>query len=205
VSISSGAAAAVGGGLTVSTNVYIVGFSSAAKYYGDGSSLSGLAALADNLGNHIATTTLNMNGQQILNVSSLTVTYGISAGSATFSGNEGTTATITVQRVNGSSGAVSVDYATSDGTATAGSDYRTASGTLVFAQGETTKVFSVVGMLTDGQALVTRRPFRSPGSRPGRTPPAPRPRRLAMATTFPRKRPLDQASVLPQKRPPGDP
>jgi magnesium chelatase family protein len=27
---------------------------------------------------------------------------------------------------------------------------------------ETTKVFSVVGMLTDGQALVTRRPFRSP-------------------------------------------
>jgi magnesium chelatase family protein len=27
---------------------------------------------------------------------------------------------------------------------------------------ETTKVFSVVGLLTDGQALVTRRPFRSP-------------------------------------------
>ena len=32
----------VGGGLTVSTNVYIVGFSSAAKYYGDGSALTGL-------------------------------------------------------------------------------------------------------------------------------------------------------------------
>jgi len=34
---------------------------------------------------------------------------------------------------------IDVDYATSDGTATAGSDYAAASGTLVFAAGETTK------------------------------------------------------------------
>ena len=39
--------------------------------------------------------------------------------------------------------AVTVDYATSDGTATAGSDYTAASGTLTFASGETSKTVSV--------------------------------------------------------------
>src|SRR6185503_11373725 len=58
-------------------------------------------------------------------------------------GEAGGSATITVTRVNGSDGAVSVDYATSNGTATAGSDYTAASGTLNFANGETSKTFSV--------------------------------------------------------------
>ena len=40
-------------------------------------------------------------------------------------------------------GAVSVDWATSDGTAKAGSDYTAASGTLVFASGETAKTIRV--------------------------------------------------------------
>lgn len=44
VAISSEASAALGGGVRVSTNVYIVGFSSATKYYGDGSALTGLSA-----------------------------------------------------------------------------------------------------------------------------------------------------------------
>jgi hypothetical protein len=38
---------------------------------------------------------------------------------------------------------VSVTYATADGTATAGSDYTTTSGTLVFAPGETSKTIAV--------------------------------------------------------------
>ena len=52
-------------------------------------------------------------------------------------------ATITVRRVGGSGGAVSVNYATSDGTAGAPGDYATTSGTLNFADGETTKSFDV--------------------------------------------------------------
>jgi hypothetical protein len=51
-----------------------VGFSSAAKYYGDGSGLTNVSAAGDNLGNHIATTMLNMANNQIINVSSLTIT-----------------------------------------------------------------------------------------------------------------------------------
>ena len=50
---------------------------------------------------------------------------------------------ITVSRVDGATGTVTVDYATSSGTATAGSDYTAASGTLTFLQGETSKTFSI--------------------------------------------------------------
>ncbi len=63
---------------------------------------------------------------------------------ATYSVNEnGGNATITVSRVNGSEGSVTVNYATSDGTATAPSDYTAASGTLTFATGVTSQTFSV--------------------------------------------------------------
>ncbi len=44
------------------------------------------------------------------------------------------TLSLTVLRLNDSSGAVTVDYATVDGTATAGLDYVATNGTLVFAQ-----------------------------------------------------------------------
>ncbi|MEA2079464.1 MAG: choice-of-anchor U domain-containing protein, partial [Pseudomonadota bacterium] len=50
---------------------------------------------------------------------------------------------ITVTRTGGSAGAVSVDYASSDGSATAGSDYRATAGTLGFADGVTSQSFNV--------------------------------------------------------------
>jgi Calx-beta domain len=52
--------------------------------------------------------------------------------------------TIDVTRSGGSlGGPVSVDYATSDGTATGGADYEAAAGTLTFAPGESTKSVTV--------------------------------------------------------------
>ncbi len=44
VEVSSETSSALGGGVRVSSNVYIVGFSSAARYYGDGSQLTGITA-----------------------------------------------------------------------------------------------------------------------------------------------------------------
>lgn len=52
------------------------------------------------------------------------------------------TVTITVQRMGGSDGVVSVNYAAQDGTATSG-DYTPASGTLTFGDRETQKTFTL--------------------------------------------------------------
>ncbi len=53
------------------------------------------------------------------------------------------TATITVTRTSGTFGAIGVSYATSSNTATAESDFTSTSGTLSFAEGETTKSFTI--------------------------------------------------------------
>jgi hypothetical protein len=50
---------------------------------------------------------------------------------------------VTVMRTGGVNGAATVNYATGGGTATPGSDYTPTSGTLSFAEGETTKTFTV--------------------------------------------------------------
>ncbi|MBN1510139.1 MAG: DUF4347 domain-containing protein [Sedimentisphaerales bacterium] len=64
--------------------------------------------------------------------------------SSTYNVNEdGGTVTITVDRSGGLASGVGVSYATSNGTATAGSDYTSASGTLTFNGGETSKTFTV--------------------------------------------------------------
>jgi hypothetical protein len=52
-------------------------------------------------------------------------------------------ALITVTRSGGSFGVISVDYASGDGSAVAGSDYMTSAGTLEFADGVVSQSFSV--------------------------------------------------------------
>jgi Calx-beta domain-containing protein len=58
-------------------------------------------------------------------------------------------AVVKVLRVGGSKGTLSIGYSTADGTATAGSDYTSASGTLVFADGETSKTI-LIPIANDG-------------------------------------------------------
>ena len=72
------------------------------------------------------------------------------AGSLTFSTSSYTvaqnagTVTVTVERTDGSTGYVSVAYATSNGTAVSGTDFTAANGTLSWASGDTTaKTFTV--------------------------------------------------------------
>ncbi|MGB5473553.1 MAG: Calx-beta domain-containing protein, partial [Gammaproteobacteria bacterium] len=55
----------------------------------------------------------------------------------------GASVLVTVTRTGGSAGAVSVGYATGNGTALAGSDYTTSTGTLDFANGVSSQSFSV--------------------------------------------------------------
>ena len=62
---------------------------------------------------------------------------------APYSGAEHQQVTITVTRTGGDAGTVSVDYATSGGTATPFADYTPVAGTLIFGDGETLKTFDV--------------------------------------------------------------
>lgn len=64
---------------------------------------------------------------------------------ASYSVNEGAgSVTITVTRSGNTSGTASVQYATSDVSAVRPGDYNAASGTLTFAQGESSKSFTVI-------------------------------------------------------------
>ena len=85
--ISSETAIMLGAGIRISTNVYIVGFSSAAKYYGDGSALTNVPG--DNMGNHVATTTLNMNSWNAVNVSSVNFKSNVYISSASLAQSGG--------------------------------------------------------------------------------------------------------------------
>lgn len=58
-------------------------------------------------------------------------------------GEAGPSVAVTVLRINGSNGVATVNYTTTNVTATAGLDYTTTSGTLTFANGETIKSFTI--------------------------------------------------------------
>jgi len=75
----------------------------------------------------------------------------LSFSSATYSvGEGGGTVTVTVRRTGSSVGAVAVHYATGDDSATAGSDYTAASGTLNWNDGDLSDKSFTVGINNDG-------------------------------------------------------
>lgn len=68
----------------------------------------------------------------------------LSLSAATYSVNESSSArTIVVNRNGGSTGTITVNYTTSNGTATAGQDYTAQSGTFTFLNGEVVKSFDI--------------------------------------------------------------
>jgi hypothetical protein len=82
-------------------------------------------------------TIVNDDGAQ----TSGTLAFSASSYNVTENGGQ---ATVTVTRTGGSNGAVSIQYATSNGTAIAGSDYTSATGTLNWADGDgASKTFSI--------------------------------------------------------------
>ena len=97
-------------------------------YFGNG-------PLEDAAGNKVA----RFSGQAAENLT----LPALSAADARVEEGAGATLDFRVTLDAAASGAVTVDYATADGTARAGEDYRAASGTLTFAAGETSKTIAV--------------------------------------------------------------
>ncbi|MBB6521493.1 Calx-beta domain-containing protein, partial [Pseudoteredinibacter isoporae] len=87
--------------------------------------------VAEHADNQVTTTIIDDDGAPSLSIDDVTVDE--SAGTATF--------TVTLSPV--AAGPVTVDYATSNGTATAGADYTSTSGTLTFAAGVGTQTITV--------------------------------------------------------------
>lgn len=103
--------------------------------------------VADDIDGDIRQTPPDLGADEVLSMGS---PGSLQFSSATYSiGEAGGDAVVTVTRTGGSDGTVTVDYATSDGTAAGGAscggsvDYVNASGTLSFANGETSKTFNV--------------------------------------------------------------
>ena len=88
--------------------------------------------------------TLGLPSTALLTITDNDLGGAIRFSAASYSVNESlASATITATRTGGTGGPVTVDYQTSGGTATPGSDYTTASGPLTFAAGQTSRTFTV--------------------------------------------------------------
>jgi subtilisin-like proprotein convertase family protein len=110
----------------------------------DDNLIEGTETVDLSLSNPTGNSVLGLQATSTLNI--LDVEEGVlEFSSPTFSvGEDGVTlATITVTRAAGTDGAVTVDYATTNGTAQAGSDYTTTTGTLTLAEGQTSETFTI--------------------------------------------------------------
>ena len=92
-----------------------------------------------------AHTVCTVDGRALINSLSKTVSgpVGVSVADASQDEGDDVTMDFTVSLSEAASEAISVEYATQDGTATAGSDYTSTSGTLQFAAGDTSKTVEV--------------------------------------------------------------
>ena len=109
-------------------------------------------------------------GRMLAGGLSTTVRGPVTLSVADAQAEEGTDETIdfAVSLSRAASGAVTVDYATADGTATAGEDYSSTSGTLTFAAGETAKTVSVPvldDVIDEGEETFTLRLSNATGAR----------------------------------------
>ncbi len=102
---------------------------------------------------------LGVRATATLNVLDDDVAGSVQFGAPTYSlGERGGLATITVTRAGGTAAGATVDYATSDGSATAGADYTPTTGTLTFGAGVTSQTFRVPVLddaLAEGAETVT--------------------------------------------------
>ena len=97
------------------------------------------------LGNPGGGVAIGADRTMILNIVEDGIQFGeLAFDSASYTVNEnGGSLEVTVKRSNGDAGEVSVTYATADKEATAGKDYTAVSGTLRFADGETSKTINI--------------------------------------------------------------
>ena len=118
------------------------------------------------LSNPTAGMTLGPISSTVLTITDDDPAGALSFASAVYTVNEGASgAVITVVRTGGTASGVTVQYATSNGTAIAGSDYMASSGTLTFGAGQTSRTFTVP-IIDDGAGEPTQTvnlTLRNPG------------------------------------------
>ena len=118
--------------------------------------------LRDLAGNEVGDT------QQIIRLDNLTGVARLSVADARANEGAGASVAFEVSLSNAATETVTVDYATADGTAEAGSDYTATSGTLTFAAGETSKTVSVPVLddaVDEGEETFTLRLSNAAGAR----------------------------------------
>ena len=115
-------------------------------HWADNVKSDGVNALMDPVllnGTRSAATSLDFAGLKDVGWQVQSLTGAVQFSASGYSTTEkAAAATITVLR-NGGGGAFTVQYSTSNGTASAGTDYQTTAGTLSFAIGDTSKSFSI--------------------------------------------------------------